>query len=61
MRVYLYGSGNRCKTLLELVGLSDVIISGIVDSNPDRCGAWINGYEINVLCKFLHNYACLLK
>ena len=46
MRVYLYGSGNRCKTLLELVGLSDVIISGIVDSNPDRCGAWINGYEI---------------
>ncbi|MBP3802727.1 MAG: glycosyltransferase family 4 protein [Oribacterium sp.] len=31
---------------MELIKLSDVEIAGVVDSNPNRCGAFINGYEI---------------
>ncbi|HAZ90389.1 MAG TPA: hypothetical protein DCX21_00290 [Eubacterium sp.] len=62
MHIYLYGSGNRCRILLELIRLSDIKIAGIVDSNPSRHGNRIYGYEVlpvDQLKKCADEYVCV--
>mgnify|MGYP002434580830 CR=1 FL=1 len=41
-KLYLYGSGNRCRILLDLLTDSDYRICGIVDSNRSRCSCVSN-------------------
>ena len=46
MRLYLYGSGNRCKTLLEIIRKTDIEVVGIIDSDSKRWRDFIGDYEI---------------
>lgn len=41
MKVLLYGSGNRCRILIEFLKNSEYKIYGIVDSNPEKWGKYI--------------------
>ncbi len=62
MNVYFYGSGNRCKILLELIELSDIVISGIVDSDVEKSGSEIRGYDVlwvDQLKNYTNEYICV--
>jgi len=62
MYVYLYGCGNRCKILIDLIELSDIKISCIVDSNPNKYGTCIKGYEVlpvDYISKCTHEFVCV--
>lgn len=60
--LYLYGSGNRCKTLLNLLKESEYKICGIVDSNSEKWGQTIENikiYEPAVLRDVKEAYVCV--
>lgn len=44
--LYLYGSGNRCKALLNELKQTDIKILGIIDSNPEKWGTLCEGIYI---------------
>lgn len=45
-RIALYGSGNRCKVMCEILKESDIEVITILDSNPDKWEQTINGHRI---------------
>lgn len=45
-RIALYGSGNRCKVICDLLRESDIEVIVILDSNPDKWGEIMDGYRI---------------
>lgn len=45
-KIYLYGSGKRCKLLLNIIEDSDYMVCGIVDSDETKWGTYINRFEI---------------
>lgn len=46
IQLFLYGSGNRCRTLLRLINNTHIKIMGIIDSNPEKWGTYIKDYKI---------------
>lgn len=45
-RISLYGSGNRCKVMCEILKESDIDVITILDSNPNKWGESISGHKI---------------
>lgn len=45
-KLVLYGAGKRCKALCMILQKFDVDIIAIIDSNPDKWGSEIEGYQI---------------
>lgn len=62
-KLYLYGSGNRCRILLDLLTDSDYRICGIVDSNRSRWGETVGGICIGSPDELLNagqdSYVCV--
>lgn len=46
MDLILYGAGKRCSNLLELIKNTDIHIRAIIDSDSQKWGAFIKGYEV---------------
>lgn len=46
-RLILYGAGRRCEKLLKLLFQSTIQVIGIVDSNPEKWGTYLENYQIN--------------
>lgn len=61
--IYLYGSGNRCKILLNILADTDYMICGIVDSDDTRWGMYIEGFKISspeaIRCDADNDYVCV--
>lgn len=45
-RIALYGSGNRCKVMCEILKESDIDVIMILDSNPNKWEEIISGHKI---------------
>ena len=45
-RIALYGSGKRCRVICDILRESDIDISTILDSNPNKWGEIISGHRI---------------
>ena len=61
-KLYLYGSGRRCRILLDLIPNSDYQIMGIIDSDNSKWGEKVEDYLITgpeILKKKLDVYVCV--
>ncbi len=62
MQVIMYGSGQRCSVLLNLIKKSSITVAGIVDSNPKRWGVSLDDIKIEspkLLLNNKENYVCV--
>lgn len=60
--IYLYGSGRRCRSLVDLMEGTDFRICGVIDSNPQKQGGMLNGFEIlppEILCASSGERVCV--
>lgn len=53
MKIYLYGCGHRCDILLSLLQNTDIVVGGIIDSNPMQWGKRKGEYLIESPVKLL--------
>lgn len=61
-KIYLYGSGNRCRILCSLIERTEYFICGIVDSDNEKWGTYIKGIQIESPDVLLHEegiYVCV--
>lgn len=61
-RLFLYGSGHRCKILLERLQRSDYSVCGIVDSDSSKWGTFVEGvfvYDPEILISEKDIYVCV--
>lgn len=62
MELILYGCGKRCEIILELLRDRDDIVYAVVDSNPEKWGNSVYGYQIaspDILSEMTDKYICV--
>lgn len=61
-KIYLYGSGNRCRILLKLLENTDIEVCGVIDSDTSKWGEYISGYRIlspDTVRELMDAYICV--
>lgn len=56
MNVYIWGTGEKCKKILDTINKKDCIIIGFIDNNPDKKGKEFGNRRIYALNEIGSNY-----